>query len=91
MHQRVFLRACVPPCSVDAQEVTGRTFMPLTECPSKRCRTNRVRSMLHLHTRGSKFLKFQEVACAILHNSLHAPACAHFALRHSPSSSNEPS
>ncbi|CAI6003185.1 unnamed protein product [Closterium sp. NIES-64] len=42
------------------QEVTARTFMPLFECPSTRCRTNNTRGRLHLHTRGSKFQKFQE-------------------------------
>eukprot|EP00897_Mesotaenium_endlicherianum_P004516 jgi/Mesen1/4092/ME000214S03275 len=42
------------------QEVTGRNFMPLHECPSTRCSTNQNRGKLHLHTRGSKFLKFQE-------------------------------
>ncbi|CAI5950428.1 unnamed protein product [Closterium sp. NIES-64] len=42
------------------QEVTARTFMPLFECPSTRCRTNNARGRLHLHTRGSKFQKFQE-------------------------------
>lgn len=43
------------------QEVTARTFMPLVECPSTRCRVNNARGKLHLHTRGSKFQKFQEV------------------------------
>ncbi|XP_024527474.1 DNA replication licensing factor MCM7 isoform X1 [Selaginella moellendorffii] len=42
------------------QEVTSRTFMPLLECPSTRCRTNNVKGRLILQLRASKFLKFQE-------------------------------
>ncbi|GBG59606.1 hypothetical protein CBR_g49870 [Chara braunii] len=42
------------------QEVTGRTFMPLVECPSARCKMNNMKGQLHLQTRGSKFIKFQE-------------------------------
>ena len=43
------------------QEVTARVFMPLFECPSKRCYTNRAKGNLILQLRASKFLKFQEV------------------------------
>jgi DNA replication licensing factor MCM7 len=42
------------------QEVTARVFMPLFECPSKRCYTNRTKGNLILQLRASKFLKFQE-------------------------------
>lgn len=42
------------------QEVTARTFMPLLECPTNRCKVNNARGQLQLHTRGSKFLRFQE-------------------------------
>ncbi|KAB2605104.1 DNA replication licensing factor MCM7-like [Pyrus ussuriensis x Pyrus communis] len=42
------------------QEVTARVFMPLFECPSRRCITNRTRGNLILQLRASKFLKFQE-------------------------------
>ncbi|KAE8009362.1 hypothetical protein FH972_005802 [Carpinus fangiana] len=42
------------------QEVTARVFMPLFECPSKRCVTNRTKGNLILQLRASKFLKFQE-------------------------------
>ncbi|KAL2643531.1 hypothetical protein R1flu_011118 [Riccia fluitans] len=42
------------------QEVTARTFMPLFECPSKRCRTNNAKGRVSLQVRASKFLKFQE-------------------------------
>lgn len=43
------------------QEVTARQFMPIHECPSVRCRSNNARGQLQLQTRGSKFVKFQEV------------------------------
>ncbi|KAH7516974.1 hypothetical protein FEM48_Zijuj09G0013000 [Ziziphus jujuba var. spinosa] len=42
------------------QEVTARVFMPLFQCPSKRCLTNRTKGNLILQLRASKFLKFQE-------------------------------
>ncbi|KAJ3681333.1 hypothetical protein LUZ60_015822 [Juncus effusus] len=42
------------------QEVTARTFMPLFECPSSRCKLNKVKGNLILQQRASKFLKFQE-------------------------------
>ncbi|KAL8138958.1 hypothetical protein V2J09_004959 [Rumex salicifolius] len=42
------------------QEVTARVFMPLFECPSKRCKTNNSKGNLILQLRASKFLKFQE-------------------------------
>ncbi|CAM6124682.1 unnamed protein product [Calypogeia fissa] len=42
------------------QEVTARTFMPLNECPSKRCRDNSAKGRITLQVRASKFLKFQE-------------------------------
>ncbi|OIT31050.1 PREDICTED: DNA replication licensing factor MCM7 [Nicotiana attenuata] len=42
------------------QEVTARVFMPLFECPSKRCDVNKAKGNLILQLRASKFLKFQE-------------------------------
>ncbi|RWR94283.1 DNA replication licensing factor MCM7 [Cinnamomum micranthum f. kanehirae] len=42
------------------QEVTARVFMPLFECPSGRCKTNKAKGNLILQLRASKFLKFQE-------------------------------
>ncbi|XP_054823839.1 DNA replication licensing factor MCM7 [Prosopis cineraria] len=42
------------------QEVTARVFMPLFECPSKRCHMNQSKGNLILQLRASKFLKFQE-------------------------------
>ena len=35
--------------------------MPLLMCPSEDCRINKAGGRLHLQTRGSKFIKFQEV------------------------------
>ncbi|KAJ2158918.1 DNA replication licensing factor MCM7 [Coemansia sp. RSA 552] len=43
------------------QEVAGRQFTPLTQCSSDRCRANRSRGRLQRQTRGSRFLRFQEV------------------------------
>ncbi|PIA61116.1 hypothetical protein AQUCO_00300559v1 [Aquilegia coerulea] len=42
------------------QEVTARIFMPLFECPSNRCKTNKTKGNIQLQHRASKFLKFQE-------------------------------
>ncbi|XP_030488843.1 DNA replication licensing factor MCM7 [Cannabis sativa] len=42
------------------QEVTARIFMPIFQCPSKRCEINRTKGNLILQLRASKFLKFQE-------------------------------
>ena len=39
----------------------ARSFMPLNECPSRRCAVNKARGQLNLQARGSKFAKFQEV------------------------------
>lgn len=50
------------------QEVTARVFMPLFECPSKRCDTNRRKGNVILQLRASKFLRFQEV-CSLLQSS----------------------
>ncbi|KAJ2258918.1 DNA replication licensing factor MCM7 [Coemansia sp. RSA 455] len=43
------------------QEVKTRQFTPLTQCQSARCTDNRSRGKLHKQTRGSRFLRFQEV------------------------------
>ena len=43
------------------QEVTGRTFTPLAALPSGAARRAGGAAALHLQTRGSKFVKFQEV------------------------------
>ncbi|KAL4566956.1 hypothetical protein LXL04_022526 [Taraxacum kok-saghyz] len=48
------------------QEVTARVFMPLFECPSKRCNVNRAKGSLILQLRTSKFWKFQEIGSRYL-------------------------
>lgn len=43
------------------QPITSRNFTPMVECPSKDCKENNAKGQLHLSTRASKFLPFQEV------------------------------
>ncbi|KAJ2306420.1 DNA replication licensing factor MCM7, partial [Coemansia sp. RSA 2705] len=43
------------------QEVAARTFTPLEQCQSARCSAARSRGRLHRQTRGSRFVRFQEV------------------------------
>ncbi|XP_069689664.1 DNA replication licensing factor Mcm7 isoform X2 [Periplaneta americana] len=43
------------------QPVNSLTFMPLQMCPSEDCRVNKAGGRLYLQTRGSKFIKFQEL------------------------------
>jgi len=43
------------------QTIASTNFMPLLMCPSDDCRINKSGGRLHLQTRGSKFIKFQEV------------------------------
>lgn len=43
------------------QPVNSLTFLPISECPSDDCRVNKAGGRLYLQTRGSKFVKFQEI------------------------------
>lgn len=43
------------------QPVNSLTFMPVADCPSEDCRVNKSGGRLYLQTRGSKFVKFQEL------------------------------
>eukprot|EP00727_Mastigamoeba_balamuthi_P002145 m51a1_g11928 DNA replication licensing factor MCM7 (715) ;mRNA; r:688735-691519 len=43
------------------QEVPGRTFAPIERCLSSVCREHRSPGLLYMQTRGSKFVKFQEL------------------------------
>lgn len=43
------------------QDVTSQSWTPLTQCESPACKQNGTRGQLHMQTRASKFLKFQEV------------------------------
>jgi DNA replication licensing factor MCM7 len=47
-------------CSCEIyQEVNSRTFMPVTMCPSEGCKGKS--GLLQMQTRGSKFIKYQEI------------------------------
>ena len=43
------------------QPVNSLSFIPVQDCPSDDCRVNKAGGRLYLQTRGSKFVKFQEV------------------------------
>merc|ERR1712098_1032453 len=43
------------------QPVVSTSFMPVINCPGEECRVNRSGGRLTLQTRGSKFVKFQEL------------------------------
>ncbi|XP_076844847.1 DNA replication licensing factor MCM7 isoform X1 [Brachyhypopomus gauderio] len=43
------------------QPIASPSFMPLIMCPSQECVTNKSGGRLYLQTRGSKFIKFQEL------------------------------
>ncbi|XP_066144848.1 DNA replication licensing factor Mcm7 [Euwallacea fornicatus] len=43
------------------QPISSLSFMPETLCPSEDCKVNKSGGRLYLQTRGSKFIKFQEV------------------------------
>lgn len=42
-------------------QIQSPSFMPLVMCPSQECVTNKSGGRLYLQTRGSKFVKFQEL------------------------------
>ena len=49
-------------CGSETYQPIGSTaFMPLIMCPADDCRVNKSGGRLHLQTRGSKFVKFQEL------------------------------
>lgn len=43
------------------QPIASTSFMPLALCPSRDCQTNKSGGRLYLQSRGSKFVKFQEL------------------------------
>ncbi|KAF7235801.1 DNA replication licensing factor mcm7 [Varanus komodoensis] len=43
------------------QPIQAPSFMPLLMCPSRECQTNRAGGRLCLQSRGSKFIKYQEL------------------------------
>lgn len=60
-------------CGVEIYQVVHnkREFMPANLCPSQQCRQNKQKSeTLHLQTRGSKMIKFQELKLQELPNQV---------------------
>ncbi|RZF48775.1 hypothetical protein LSTR_LSTR008124 [Laodelphax striatellus] len=53
------------------QPVNSLSFMPVVMCPSEDCRVNKSGGRLYLQSRGSKFVKFQEIK--IQEHSEHVP------------------
>lgn len=53
------------------QPIGSHSFMPLERCVSDECKASRASGRLHLQTRGSKFVKFQELR--IQEHSQHVP------------------
>lgn len=43
------------------QQVVGTQFMPLNSCESERCKDNKNPGKVHAQTKGSKFIKYQEL------------------------------
>lgn len=43
------------------QPIRSLSFMPVFMCPSDDCRVNKAGGRVYLQTRGSKFIKFQEI------------------------------
>ncbi|CAJ0651923.1 15836_t:CDS:2 [Entrophospora sp. SA101] len=43
------------------QEVTKKAYTPLVDCPTEKCKKNRIRGRLLMQTKSCKFLPFQEV------------------------------
>ena len=52
------------------QEVKNKVFMPLMTCPAPMCATNKVNGRIHLQTRASKMVKYQEVKVQELANQV---------------------
>lgn len=50
-----------PSLSLFFPQIQSPSFMPLIMCPSQECITNKSGGRLYLQTRGSKFVKFQEL------------------------------
>lgn len=56
-------------------QVNSLTFMPMVMCPSEDCRVNKAGGRLYLQTRGSKFIKFQELRIQEHVSSCHDELC----------------
>lgn len=59
-------------CSAETfQQINGNSFTPINQCNSEFCKSNRTGGRLQLQTRGSKFVRFQELK--IQENSADVP------------------
>jgi DNA replication licensing factor MCM7 len=60
-----FLKVACYSCDIcgyeNYQVITGRTYMPLTDCASEQCRNNRSHGRISQMNRTSKFVSFQEI------------------------------
>ena len=52
------------------QEVIGKNFMPCVVCPSQECQANNTSGKLYMQTRGSKFVRYQEIKIQELPNQV---------------------
>ena len=52
------------------QEVIGKHFMPCAMCPSQECQANNSSGKLYMQTRGSKFVRYQEIKIQELPNQV---------------------
>ena len=57
---------CTYICDVCGSEIYqpiagAHSFMPITVCPSERCKDNKTSGKVNMQTRGSKFTKYQEL------------------------------
>jgi DNA replication licensing factor MCM7 len=43
------------------EEVKGKQFTPIVQCPSEDCKINNTKGQLNIQTRASKFIKYQEL------------------------------
>uniref|UniRef100_A0AC35TMB5 DNA replication licensing factor MCM7 n=1 Tax=Rhabditophanes sp. KR3021 TaxID=114890 RepID=A0AC35TMB5_9BILA len=60
-HAQVITYSC-DTCGCETfQTVTGESYVPAVECPSKECVESRASGRLTMQVRGSKFIKFQKI------------------------------
>jgi DNA replication licensing factor MCM7 len=43
------------------QDILAPQYMPLDVCPSQRCKDNKTSGKIQMQTRGSRFVKYQEL------------------------------
>jgi len=76
------ITVCVFTCDTCGAEmyktVKGDKFMPVSQCASQRCKENNTTGKVHMQSRGSRFVKFQEVRVQELPDQVpvgHIPRC----------------